>query len=120
MNNQSTGKLGEQIAAHFLERNEYEILERNWRFEHAEVDLICKQQNIVVFVEVKTRKGNQFGHPEQSVTEAKQKAMAKAAEEYIYVKKHTGEIRYDIISILLPKKEDAQILHLEDAFFPIS
>lgn len=114
----STGQIGEQIAKQFLTNQGYQVLETNWRFKHCEVDLICKKDNELIFVEVKTRTGKQFGEPEESVTKKKQLLLAKAADEYIYQNQFDGEIRFDIISILL-SKDNNQIHHFEDAFFPI-
>lgn len=114
-----TGNEGEKIAAYFLQKSGYQILEQNYIFDKAEIDIICKKNNILVFVEVKTRKGKQFGMPEQSVTKNKQVLMARAADEFLYQSKHDGDIRYDIISIFLSKESEPEILHLEDAFFPI-
>lgn len=112
------GNEGEQIAVYFLQQNGYTILEQNYRYQRAEVDVICKKDDIVIFVEVKTRTSNQFGEPEQSVTVAKQNHLARAADEYIYKTNHEGEMRFDIISIKLSKQDVSEILHLEDAFFP--
>lgn len=117
-NHISTGKRGEQIAKQFLATQGYQILESNWRFSHCEVDLICKKAEELIFVEVKTRTGQQFGQPEESVTSKKQLLLAKAADEYIYQNQFDGEIRFDILSIFL-SKDNHTIHHFEDAFFPI-
>lgn len=119
MNNHiSIGKIGEQFAKQFLEQKGFHILETNWRFEHCEIDLICKQGEELVFVEVKTRTNHQFGLPEEAVTKKKQRLLAKAADKYIYQTQFHGEIRFDIISILITKSNH-NITHFTDAFFPI-
>lgn len=119
MQAKQTGNYGEQIAVAYLQKKGYQILEQNWFFQKAEVDIICQLEDVLVFVEVKTRTGTQFGLPEQSVGKAKQRALARAADEYIYLHKHTGEIRYDILSVFLQKGKQPDIVHFEDAFFPI-
>ena len=119
MDNVQKGTAGENIAAKYLQTKGYELLTVNYRFEKAELDLICKDKDTIVFVEVKSRSGTEFGYPEQAVSKTKQKHMARAAEQYIYEQKHTGDIRYDIVAVLFKPKEKAEILHFEDAFFPI-
>jgi len=109
------GKRGEQIAVDHLKSKGYTILETNWRFKKAEVDIICEKENILIFTEVKTRTDNHFGNPETSVSLQKQKLLVKAAGQYLFEKKQNKEIRFDIISILLKTK--SEIEHFEDAFF---
>lgn len=94
------------------------MLEVNWRKEKAEVDIIALHQNNLVFVEVKTRSSAAFGRPEDFVSEAKQKLLDYAANEYIYLIKHEGDIRFDIISVLFNKPDQYTINHIEDAFWP--
>ena len=113
------GKEGETIAKEFLEKNGYEILDENWVHGKAEVDLIAYLHRQIIFVEVKTRTSVAFGMPEDFVSEAKQKQMELAANEYIELMNHQGEIRFDIISILFDKQKKYTIKHIEDAFWPI-
>jgi len=113
-----TGTKGEAIARKHLEDKGYTILEVNWRYRRAEVDLIILQDTTLVFAEVKTRTGNSYGEPEDFVTYAKQGLMEYAAEEYIYKTNHNDEIRFDIISILFDKFDNYTIKHIEDAFWP--
>lgn len=117
--NQNVGQEGEFIAIAYLTSLGHEILETNWRVEQLEIDIISKKDDLLVFTEVKTRTGREFGQPEQAVTNAKQRALGRAATEYIYEKNYDGEYRFDILSIELPKNEEPQILYIEDAFFPI-
>lgn len=112
------GKTGEQIAKNHLEKNGYEILEENWRTGRAEIDLIAYKNKTIIFIEVKTRSGTFFGHPEDFVNNKKQKLFTDAAEEYLYQTQHKGEIRFDIISIILDKDATTPNLkHIEDAFW---
>lgn len=112
------GTKGEVIAKKHLEDNGYQILEMNWRYRRAEVDLIAFKDSTLIFAEVKTRTSNWYGEPEDFVTYAKQGFMEYAAEEYIYRIRHNDEIRFDIISILFDKFDNYKINHIEDAFWP--
>jgi len=112
------GENGEALAKDFLENKGYAVLERNWRYSHKEVDLIARKGNTLVFIEVKTRTGDDVQHPEVAVNKAKQRHLVRAAEEYMSKRKQDMEVRFDVIAIVfgngLPK-----INHFEDAFFPV-
>ena len=112
------GRKGEALAKDFLEAAGYEILEENWTFLKSEVDLIAYKDAKIIFVEVKSRNSNRFGDPEDFVLDPKQLQMTLAAEEYIYLMNHQGEVRFDIISILFNKKGEHVLNHIEDAFWP--
>jgi putative endonuclease len=112
-----TGKKGEEMAKTFLANKGYEILETNWRSGHNEIDIIAKKDSVIVVAEVKTRKTNFFGEPEEFVTKAKQKLLIKAANHYILQKGIDLEVRFDIISILY-SGSNYKIHHIEDAFYP--
>jgi len=77
------GSLGESIAAIFLEKKGYTVLERNWRTPYGEIDLIAKENNVVIFVEVKTRASSTLGPPEISITPGKEEHIRSAAEYFI-------------------------------------
>ena len=117
MNNTETGAKGEKIASEYLTQLGYSILENNWRFKRCEVDIIAKENNTLVFVEVKTRTNTKFGLPEEAVAKPKQKQLIQAADEYIFQQNHKGEIRFDVIAIQLVKIQNHNILHIKDAFF---
>jgi putative endonuclease len=109
------GKRGEDLSAAFLRDKGYIIIERNWRHLKLEVDIIASKDNLLIFIEVKTREKD-AGLPEHAVTTAKENLLAKAANEYIYQTNYEGEIRFDIIAVtMLPQ---LYIHHIEDAFFP--
>ena len=112
------GKQGEGLAAQFLTKNGYEILDENWVHGKAEIDLIAYINKQIIFVEVKTRTSVNFGRPEDFVSEAKQKQMELAANEYIEIMNHQGEVRFDIISVLFDKQNNYTINHIQDAFWP--
>ena len=119
-----TGDRGEALAARFLEAKGYTVLERNYRYEHGELDLVCffpaakyRAGGQVVFVEVKTRTGLDFGRPEEAVTEAKQRTLRHAAEAYLYERKlENAACRFDVVSIVLRPAQPPEIEHFEDAF----
>lgn len=110
-----SGREGELLAADFLTRKGFEIVERNYRHRHAEIDLIIRKDNWLIFVEVKARSSYAYGHPEESVDYRKVKTILEAAEHYIYEIDWQGNVRYDIVSVKLGK--NPEIVHLEDAFY---
>ena len=112
------GRRGENLAKTFLEGLGYEILDENWTHGKAEVDLIAYKNKVIIFTEVKTRTGNRFGEPEDFVDLRKQRLLAEAADEYIYLMDHQGEVRFDIISVLFDRSENYTLKHIEDAFWP--
>ncbi len=114
-----TGNQGEQLAAEYLLAKGYAIVARNWRYQKAELDIIAKCERTTVFVEVKTRRGLAYGYPEEGVTPAKQKHLARGANAYVLEHDINNDIRFDIISIILGKGKAPEINHIEDAFFPI-
>ena len=112
------GRKGEALAKTFLEGLGYEILDENWTHGKAEIDLVAYKDKVIIFAEVKTRTGNGFGEPEDFVDNRKQKLIAEAADEYIYLMDHQGEVRFDIISVLFDKNANYTLKHIEDAFWP--
>jgi putative endonuclease len=110
------GKLGEELAVEFLQKNGYEILETNYVFQKAEIDIIAKKQNVLAVVEVKTRSSIDFGLPQDFVKPKKIQLLVKAINEYVVSKDLDVEVRFDIIAV---HKENGKfnIEHLEDAFF---
>ncbi|WP_343703096.1 YraN family protein [Chitinophaga sp.] len=110
------GKKGEQMAAAYLQGKQYELLHTNWTYGKKEIDIIARQGNTIVFVEVKTRSTQFFGMPEEAVNNQKQELLLRAADHYLY--RHSlnpDNIRFDIISVTLaPGLEE--ITHFEDAF----
>ncbi len=113
------GRKGESLAKAHLEAKGYEIMDENWTHGKAEIDLIAYKDRTIIFAEVKTRTGNGFGQPEDFVESRKQKLLAQAADEYIYLMNHQGEVRFDIIAILFGSNESYRLNHIEDAFWPM-
>lgn len=115
--NQEKGKKGEQMASEFLMSNGYTILEMNWQVGHLEVDIIASTEDMLVFVEVKTRKSNLFGEPEEFVGLPKQRNLIRAANIYIEKTGITKEVRFDIVSVILSEGVES-VKHIADAFKP--
>jgi len=119
---QTLGKKGEKLALQFLIEKGFEKLETNFRAGKGEIDIIVKNQNVIHFIEVKTRKNDDFGNPEEFVSEAQVNKISQTAE--LFLEKHEeqtkqefkGFIQFDIISILFENDNLKEILHLEDAF----
>ena len=113
-----TGRRGEELAALFLEEKGWTIIERNWRHGRAEVDLIARDGEVLVFVEVKTSRSDLFGPPEAWVSARKMKLLTRAAVAFMEQVDHRDEIRFDVVAVYLPYRGQAEIRHLPDAFFP--
>ena len=111
------GKLGEELAVKYLIDKGYEILERNWRNRHNEIDIIAKDGEELVIVEVKTRQTDEYGEPDIAVTRQKQRRLIYAANAYLFRTNLEIETRFDIISIIF-KDGKPVIEHIEDAFLP--
>jgi len=115
-----TGKRGEALAAEFLERKGWRIAERNFRAGRGEIDLIAwAGDRLLVFVEVKTRRDDGFGGPEEAVDARKQDMLARTAGIYMERIDYDWEIRFDIVAVLLRGDEVREIRHVQDAFFPM-
>lgn len=114
---QLLGQQGEEIAvAHLLEKG-YSILERNYRYGQAEIDIIAINQKQLIIVEVKTRYTDRYGLPEVWVTDKKQFRIARATEAYLRKNRLNLTVRYDIMSII-KNQYKTEITHLIDAFWP--
>ena len=113
--NKDLGLEGEQLAANYLRNESWNVLEMNYRFSRSEVDLIAEKNNLLIFVEVKTRTNTSFGQPEDFVDVKKAENIMAAADHYISEKNWMGNIRFDIISII--KTKEVEIKHFEDAFY---
>lgn len=95
------GKAGEDIAARFLRKKGYKVLERNFRGKRGEIDIIALDPGgVLCFVEVKTRNSEAFGRPEEAVTPSKIYRIKRTAEEYMKGKKYCGDVRVEVVSIM--------------------
>lgn len=117
MDRKEFGKFGEDIATKFLEHNGYRIIERNYHSIYGEIDIICKKNNQLIFIEVKARKSLKFGEPLEAVTEKKREKIIKTA--YHFITKHQLDlsIRFDIITIqYISKEKRYKFEHIKNAF----
>lgn len=96
----------------------YRLKQQNWRYKHLEIDLIMMDESVLVFVEVKTRSSADFGQPYEAVSWQKQQKLSKAATIFIRQHHYEGEIRFDVVSILVDQEQQHQIRHIKDAFWP--
>ncbi len=110
------GKQGENLAVEFLQQNGYEILDTNWVFQKAEIDIIATKNNILAVIEVKTRSSIDFGLPQDFVKPKKIQLLLKAINQYVETKKIEYDIRFDIIAIH-KTNTICNIEHIEDAFY---
>ena len=115
--NISLGRWGETIAHDYLVDHGYKVIERNFRTEYGEIDLIAEQDGVIVFVEVKTRTGNQYGHPEGAITPEKTLHMVESAQAYVQKNPDLpGEWRLDVIAIRRRSStKSPEITHFENA-----
>ena len=112
------GETGEELAARYLEAQGLRLLERNVRLRGGELDIVARDGPVLVFVEVRTRRGTRFGTPEESVDRRKQERLARLAREYLQDRRLSGvNCRFDVVSVLYLRGEPApRILHIRDAF----
>jgi len=109
------GKQGEQLAVDYLVKEGYKIVERNWRFQRAEIDIIASKQEKTIAIEVKTRSSKDFGDPQSFVNSKKIKLMVLAMNQYVVMRNLDVEVRFDIIAIT-KNRTSFDIEHLKDAF----
>ncbi|MEM9548518.1 MAG: YraN family protein [Bacteroidota bacterium] len=112
------GKKGEEIALEFIRKKGYIILEKNWRHRKAEIDIIAKLKDVLIFIEVKTRSSDYYGRPETFVDAKKQQLISDTASVYMEKIGHDWEVRFDIISVLFHNEAYQSVEHFQDAFFP--
>ncbi len=114
---QALGRAGEDIACAYLRRKKYTILARSFRLFRGEIDIIAKDGETLVFVEVKARADESHGRPEESVTPGKQRQIRKIALGYL-VENPLGDVacRFDVIAVLFRGADDYRLEHFVDAF----
>ena len=111
------GRQGEDYAVAFLQNNGYTILDRNWKIGDLEIDIVAKQNDEIVFVEVKTRASLNWGAPEDAVDELRKRRMTAAANAYLKFRRLDNPFRFDIIAIVMNANE-TKIDHIIEAFSP--
>ena len=112
------GALGEQIAVDYLIERGYQIIERNWSNGHKEIDIVAKDDDTIVIVEVKTRRSTYLVEPETAVDVFKQRNLIWAANSFVNRFQYDNDVRFDIISIVIDRNNEKKIEHIEDAFYP--
>lgn len=114
---QILGKKGEKQAARYLKKKGYKVVTANYRCKYGEIDLIARDADILIFVEVKTRTSSDFGVPAAAVDYRKQQQISKVAHHYL-ITHHNDDVdaRFDVISILSPRGQKTEIEHISDAF----
>lgn len=110
-----TGKEGEALAAIWLENQGYTILYRNWRFKHWEIDIIAHKNKRLHVIEVKTRRSNKYGYPEENMDEKKMQYLINAAEEYMEQDERWKQLQFDILSITI-EQDTIQYFLIEDVY----
>jgi len=116
LHNKSLGSEGEVLAAAYLERHCYGIIERNFRCRGGEIDIVARDGKTIVFVEVKTRKNGHYGPPQLAITPFKQRQISKAALTWLAKKRQLEACaRFDVISITFEGQEP-RIEHIANAF----
>lgn len=111
------GKNGEDEACRFLEEKGYQILHRNWRSGHKELDIVAVFQGKLIVIEVKTRRNEEFGMPEEAVSYRKIRHLVSSADAYVRMFKMDMDVQFDIITVV-GTEPPFQITHIEDAFMP--
>ena len=111
-----TGLTGEVMAVKHLAEKGYDVLHQNWRHSHWEVDIIATKDDVLHFIEVKTRRTKKFGHPEEAVSKKKIKNLINAAEEYLFQNQQWKRIQFDILSITILKNEPVEYFLIEDVY----
>lgn len=110
------GKIAEDMAADFLQKNGYKILTRNFRFQKAEIDIITEKDDLIIIIEVKARSTDVFTLPQEAVTKTKIRSIVLAANHYLEEYNKQNEVRFDIISVLPDENKNLIIDHITDAF----
>lgn len=110
------GKYGEKLGREYLAEKSYTILHMNWKHSYYEIDIIACRENVLHFVEVKTRRSRHFGLPEESVDRKKFSKLMRAAEEYVYRHPNWKRIQYDVLSVFITAGHEAEFFFIEDVY----
>jgi putative endonuclease len=111
-----TGLLGERMAKEYLLKKGFLILHENWRHAHWEVDFIAALNNTLHFIEVKTRRTQKFGYPENDVSKKKIENLINASEEYLLLNPSWKLIQFDVLSITILKNKPVEYFFIEDVY----
>lgn len=114
----AVGRYGERVAARHLAQRGMELLDRNWRGQGGELDLLARDGDVLVVVEVKTRRGTAFGHPAEAVTPAKLERIRRLAGQWLAARarvpggRRFAEVRVDVVAVVVPRAGAAEVEHL--------
>lgn len=111
------GKTSEKLASEWLQSRAYQLRSANYRYKHAEIDLIMEHKGILVFVEVKFRSGTGYGYAEEFVDYKKRQLIIRAAENFIYEIDWHHDIRFDIMGVYRSQSGEIAFKHFQDAFY---
>ena len=111
-----TGDLGESLAKNFFVEKGYTVLHQNWRYSRWEVDIIASKENVLHFIEVKTKTTKNYGNPEEKVGKKKIQNLINAAEEYLHLNPQWKRIQFNILAITMLKYEPVEYFLIEDVF----
>jgi putative endonuclease len=108
------GRWGEDIAASYLLEKGFVILERDWHSGHRDIDIVAMKDEVIVFVEVKTRRNRMFTDPETAVDWRKMRSLRLSANHYVNYCKTDRDIRFDVVTVVGMPGATPEIQHLED------
>ena len=111
-----TGELGEQLAIEYFVKKGFTILHQNWRHSHWEVDIIASDKEVLHFIEVKTRRTQTFGHPEEDVSKKKILNLINASEEFLHLHPEWKRIQFDILAVNLFNHAEPEYFFIEDVY----
>ncbi|MCL6447760.1 MAG: YraN family protein [Armatimonadetes bacterium] len=122
---QELGKLGEELAASYLQKKGYRLLERNYRCRLGEIDIVALDGDVLVFIEVRCRTSSRFGFPQESIRREKQAKLRKLAQYYLLRAARPGpapvtgqnQVRFDVLALLFDcKQATCRVEHIQNAF----
>lgn len=117
-NTHETGDAAEQIATAYLIKKGYEIIKTNWQFGHLELDIVARDGDELVIVEVKSRIGEKFDHPLDAITDKKMLQVIEAAEGWIQLNNWNNNTRFDLIIVTMTDSGTYELEHYDNAFNP--
>jgi len=110
------GRIGELLGLCWLLGQKFEIIYTNWKHAKVEVDIIAKKSSILHFIEIKSRSNNNFGFPEESVSEKKIQNIKIAAEEFLFQFPEWKRIQFDVLSITISNRRNVEFFFIEDIY----
>ncbi len=110
------GNLAEDLAVEYLEKKNYRIIARNFRYQKAEIDIVAEFDDLIVVTEVKARSYNTLIEPQEAVTKKKIKSIVMCTDFFMQDRTIDKEVRFDIITVLPDEKGVLQLTHIQDAF----